>query len=129
VGGLAGLSNMQLSFIRALTLFRTKAQVAAQIAEANLGGGGGAATAQLVLNVPTVVKGYFEAVVADESVSATSKILATLSGELDAENDVEEISDSGIRVFAIPEAGQIRFVLTGHGLFVGDFKITYQVSS
>lgn len=90
-------------------------------------GGGGASIVQAVLNVADVAPGYAEVVVTDAAVSAASKIMALLVGELDAENDLEELADSAMRVFAVPEAGQVRFVLTGNGPFVGDFKTNYQV--
>ena len=92
------------------------------------GGSGGAVVAQVVLNVPAVAPGYAEVVVANAAVTAASKIMAQLVGELDAENDLEELSDTGLQVFAVPEAGQVRFVLTGDGPFVGDFDTNYQIS-
>lgn len=92
-------------------------------------GGGGAALNAVVLNVPTLAPGYAEVVVVNAAVTPASKIMPLLVGELDAENDLEELADSGMRVFAVPEAGQIRFVLTGNGPFTGDFKVHYQLTS
>lgn len=102
--------------------------MAAQIAAAGVGGGG-AATTQLVLNVPTVVKGYAEVVVMDASVTPASKVLASFAGGVDAENDAEELGDSAMQLAAVPEVGQVRFVLTGHSPFTGDYKINYQVAT
>lgn len=71
--------------------------------------------------------GYAEVVVAAAGVTTASKVLCWLVAELDAENDVEELADTGMAVFAVPEAGQIRFVLTGNSAFVGAFKVNYQI--
>ncbi len=90
-------------------------------------GGGGAVLKQTVLTVPSV--GYYaEVVVLDPDATGSAKVSAQWAGELDAENDIEELADSGLRVFAVPEAGQIRFVLTGIARFVGDFKVNYQLN-
>ena len=64
---------------------------------------------------------------ASPGITVASKIFAGLVAELDAENDVEELADTGMAVFAVPEAGQIRFVLTGNSAFVGAFKVNYQI--
>ncbi|TAG44490.1 MAG: hypothetical protein EAZ30_17210 [Betaproteobacteria bacterium] len=90
---------------------------------------GDAAVASAVLNVPTLAPGYAEVVVTNAAVTPASKIMPLLVGELDAENDLEELADSGMRVFAVPEAGQIHFVLTGNGPFTGDFKVNYQLAN
>lgn len=71
--------------------------------------------------------GYAEVVVAAAGVTAASKVPCWLVAELDAENDVEELADTGMAVFAVPETGQIRFVLTGNSAFVGAFKVNYQI--
>lgn len=92
------------------------------------GGGGGALPLQATLSVSPVAKsGYAEVVVVNAAVSVTSLIRATLVGELDAENDLEELADTDMRVFGIAEAGQVRFVLTGNSAFAGDFKVIYEV--
>lgn len=92
------------------------------------GGGGGSGTAtQVTLNVLAFSPGYEEIVVTDASVSPTSKIIAVLVGELDAENDLEELQDTAMQLSAVPETGQIRFVLTGNSQFTGVFKVNYQV--
>lgn len=93
------------------------------------GGGGGAGITQAVLNVASAAINYAEIVVLDVTVSTASKITAQLVGELDAENDLEELSDSAITVFAAPETGQIRFILTSLAPFVGSFKTNYQVTA
>lgn len=85
--------------------------------------------ATAVLTVAAVSYNYAEVALAVPAVTLTSIITAHLVPELDAENDVEELADSNMRVFAIPEAGQIRFVLTGNGAFVGDFKVFYEVTN
>jgi hypothetical protein len=76
---------------------------------------------------PVAIAGYAEVVVSVVGVTATSIIRASLVGELDAENDLEELADSGMRVVGVPETGQIRFVLTGNSAFVGPFKVIYEV--
>ena len=92
------------------------------------GGGGGVPPSQATLQVSPVAKsGYAEVVVVNAAVAATSLIRATLVGELDAENDVEELADTDMRVFGIAEAGQVRFVLVGNSAFAGDFKVLYEV--
>lgn len=79
------------------------------------------------LTVAPLAYGYAEVVVAALGVTVASKILVWLVAELDAENDVEELADTGMAVFAVPETGQIRFVLTGNSAFVGAFKVNYQI--
>lgn len=94
----------------------------------SLSGGGGVPPTQATLNVsPAAKTGYAEVVVVDAAVAATALIRVSLVAELDAENDLEELADSDMRVFGVAEAGQVRFVLTGTGSFVGDFKVLYEV--
>lgn len=88
---------------------------------------GGGSSAVATLNVPTYTA-YAEVVVASAGVTASSRVFAALVGELDAENDAEELSDLAMEVFAVPEAGQIRFVLTASSGFSGDFKVNYQIT-
>jgi hypothetical protein len=90
------------------------------------GGGGGASLTNVTLTVASSTL-YSEIIVADASVSATSKILASFAPTLDAENDTEELTDSGIVLEAIAETGQIRFILAGEHRFVGPFPINYGV--
>lgn len=90
--------------------------------------GGGAGLTMLTLSVPALAQGYAEVVVANAAITPASKVMAQLVGELDAENDLEEISDTSMGVFALPESGQIRFVLTGNSAFTGNFKIIYQLA-
>lgn len=98
------------------------------IGELYAASGGGSATAtQVTVSVTPVAVDYKEIVVVDATVTATSKLFAAFVPELDAENDVEQLIDDRMTVNAIPEAGQIRFVLSAVGAFVGDFKINYQV--
>lgn len=80
-----------------------------------------------VLNVTPMAYGYAEVVVASAGISAASKVPCWLVAELDAENDVEELADNGMAVFAVPETNQVRFVLTGTSAFVGTFKVNYQI--
>ena len=91
--------------------------------------GGGSSATQVTLTVTPVALNYKEIVVVDATVSAVSKIEAYLVGELDTENDLESLSDDNMRVFAIAEAGQVRFVLTGNGAFVGPYKVNYKVGT
>ena len=79
------------------------------------------------LNVTPMANGYAEIFVESEGVAAESKIPCWLVAELDAENDIEELADNGMAVFALPETGKIKFVLTGRSAFVGVFKVNYQV--
>jgi hypothetical protein len=82
----------------------------------------------VTLIVPSVAaSGLAEVIVADAAVTGTSKIRSSLIPEADAENDYEELIDSGMSISALPEAGQIRFVLSGKGAFVGPFKAMYEV--
>ena len=92
-------------------------------------GGASASMDSTVLVVASMaLTGYAEVVVAYGGVTTSSKVMAQLVGELDAENDLEELADSNMQVFAVPEAGQIRFVLTGNGAFTGNFKTNYWVT-
>ena len=90
------------------------------------GGGAGSAT-QAVLSVVGVAYDYAEVVVADGAVTATRKVTASLVGVLDAENDLEGLVDDSMTVYPIPEAGQIRFILTATGAFTGSFLVNYEV--
>jgi hypothetical protein len=76
---------------------------------------------------PVALTGYAEIIVTNASVSATSRITAALVGQLDAENDLEEIQDSDLRLFGIPEAGQVRFVITANSPIAGPFNVNYEV--
>lgn len=92
------------------------------------GAGSGSTASQITLNVASVAKsGYAEVVVADAGVSATSKLFASFVAELDAENDAEQLIDDRMQVYAVPEAGQIRFIVAAVDAFVGEFKVNYQV--
>ena len=86
-------------------------------------------TYQVDVSVSPVARGYAEVVMIDSAISTSSKITASLVGQLDAENDAESIFDDGMEVFAIPEIGQIRFVLMGSGPFSGPYRINYGVSA
>ena len=92
----------------------------------NAGGGGGAVIKQTTVTVPTVSV-YAELVVTDAAVSTGSFILSSFALGLATENDLETLVDDGIQLLAVPEAGQVRFVLSGTGTFVGAFTINYQV--
>jgi hypothetical protein len=97
-------------------------------AAAKQGEGGGTASATLVnLTVATLARGYAEVVVANAAISPASKVSAWFAPALDAENDLEELVDSGMAVWVLPEAGQLRFVLTGNGAFVGVYSVFYEV--
>jgi hypothetical protein len=89
-------------------------------------GSGTASAAQVTVTVPTPAT-YSEVVVADASVATTSKVLASFAGKLDAENDLESISDDAIILYAVPETGNIRFVFTSASFIVGPFAINYEV--
>lgn len=89
--------------------------------------GGGIALVQTTLNVPTPAAVYAEIVLPAAGVTGASKIIANYVRLLDAENDLEEISDTDMSLAAVGEAGQIRFVLSGNSPFVGSFPVTYQV--
>lgn len=92
------------------------------------GGGGGATITAATLTVPPS-SGYAEVVLVDAAVTATSKIIAGFAATGDEENDIESIADDMMQLFAVPEAGQVRFILTGIGPFVGPYKINYQVAA
>ena len=84
--------------------------------------------ARAVLAVPAAAQGYAEVVVVNADVRPESLVLAQLQGGFDAENDLEELSDSNMRVYAVPETGRVRFVLTGDGVFCGDYTVNYQLN-
>ena len=90
--------------------------------------GAGPAAAAVTLAVSPVARGYAEVVVANAAVTLASVILSHLLGSKDAENDLEEIADGNMQIFAIAEAGQIRFVLTSLSFFSGDFRVGYTIS-
>ena len=81
----------------------------------------------VTLAVVPLARDYVEIVQAAPGTLTSAKINAWLVADLDAENDVEELADSRMMVFAIAETDQIRFVLTGNGAFVGNFKVNYQI--
>lgn len=91
------------------------------------GGGGGLVLSQIVLPVSTVVIDEVEVVVLDAAISPASVLLAFLVPNDD--NDAGSLADDQMQVTATPEAGQIRFTLTGLGHFVGPFTVNYGVSA
>lgn len=95
--------------------------------EDSSGSGSSATATQVTLTVSPVATGMTEFTVIDASVTATSKLFATLVAESDAENDAEQIIDDDMKVLAIPGASSIRFLLSANGQFVGPFKVNYQV--
>lgn len=94
---------------------------------AELGGAGAASATLVALTVATLARGYAEVVVANAAIGPSSKLSAWFAPALDAENDLEELADSGMAVWVLPEAGQLRFVLTGNGAFVGVYSVFYEV--
>jgi nitric oxide synthase oxygenase domain/subunit len=68
-----------------------------------------------------------EVVVLDAAVSPASKLIAQLVPN--DHNEASDLADSHVRLFAIPETGQIRFVITGLGLLCGPFTLNYGVAS
>ena len=68
-----------------------------------------------------------EVIIADVLVSPSSKILIQLVPN--DYNDASDLSDSRISVYAVPETGQIRFIIIGLGLLCGPFTINYGVTS
>lgn len=91
----------------------------------------GNVAASATLNVTPVANGYAEVVLPYAGLTAAAKVIAAFSPSLDEENDAEEISDAQLRLTAVPEAGQIRFVfISANGCpFVGAFKVHYQVTA
>lgn len=88
------------------------------------GSGSGAIISQASISVSTASR-YFEANYADAGITPAHKIIASLVGELDAENDLEEISDSEIIVSAIAQSESVLFILTSNAPIFGAFKINY----
>lgn len=82
---------------------------------------------QIILPVSTVVMEEVDVVVLDASVSPASLLVADLVPN--DHNDVSDLADDQMRVTATPEAGQVRFTLTGNGPFVGPFTVNYGVSA
>ena len=91
------------------------------------GGGGGLVLSQIVLPVSTVVREEAEVVVLDAAISPSSVLMVFLVPNDD--NDAGSLADDQMQVAATPEAGQIRFTLTGIGPFVGPFTVNYGVSA
>jgi len=97
--------------------------------QSQLGGGGGPAISAVTLSVGTVAAtGYAEVVVVVPGMTGSAKVLPSLVPSLDAENDLEELIDSGMQIYALPEDGQIRFVLSANAPFFGDFAAQYVVN-
>jgi hypothetical protein len=86
-------------------------------------------TSQVTLSVATLSYGYAEVVQADAAVSSASKLTAAFAAELDAENDLESLADDQMQIWPVPEAGQVRFVLTSNGPIFGPFKVNYRVAA
>lgn len=80
---------------------------------------------QVVLDVPSVVLNETEVVVADLMVTSESRLVANLVPN--DHNEISDMADDRMRIFAIPENEQIRFTLVGNGHFVGPFTINYGV--
>lgn len=90
------------------------------------GGGSAPVITKIILNIP--LPSYnSEIVVIDASVSVNSIVRAALMVSQDSENDIEHIIDNEIKLYAIPEVGQIRFIMSANALFVGPFPISYEV--
>jgi RNA-binding protein YlmH len=79
----------------------------------------------LTVTVPSVSRNYAEVVVSVPAISSGDLISASFLGTLDTENDIQSIHDDNIRVYAIAEAGQIRFCFTSDFPFMGPFLINY----
>lgn len=92
-----------------------------------LGGGGSAPVIkQVTLDIP-IATYVTEIGIIDAEVSATSIIRANFVPSMDSENDIEHIIDNGIKLFGIPETGQIRFIMAANAPFVGPFPVNYEV--
>ena len=120
--GIAGVT------VWSTTLLKPVYWTGTQWTAGSAGGGGSAPPVLVQLTVPLVAfNGYAEVVVLNGAVTLSSTIRASLYGRADAENDLEELADTDLRLVAVPETGQIRFVLTGNSPFVGTFSALYEV--
>ena len=90
------------------------------------GGGGGIVWNSVDLPVSTPVLYETEVVHVDALVTNTSTILVTVIPN--DHNDISDISDDQIQVFAKAETGQIRFTITGNSYLCGPYTIKYGVS-
>jgi hypothetical protein len=79
------------------------------------------------LTCPSLKVAYAEIELIAAAVTPLSRIAVDFAPTLDAENDIESLIDDDMKVYAIPETGKIRFILSGIGAFVGDFDICYKV--
>jgi hypothetical protein len=93
------------------------------------GAGGGTPVESAVLAVPTVANAYSEQTVARPGTAPANAVLAWFAHTPDQENDIEELSDSAMRLQAIPEVDQVRFILASdnNSKFVGPYNIKFQV--
>jgi hypothetical protein len=90
-------------------------------------GSSSASVLATTITVPSPVT-YSETVIASATATASSKVRASLAMRTDAENDIEHAADIGLSLFAQPEEGQIRFVLTANSRFTGPFPVIYEIT-
>jgi hypothetical protein len=68
----------------------------------------------------------FDVVHVDADVTASSLVIASLVPNQN--NDADDLADTSVQLFAIPEAGQIRFRIRAKGWIGGPFTIKYGVA-
>ena len=91
-----------------------------------LGGGGGIIWNEIEISASTPFMEALEYVHIDASVSVTSNIIIMLV-ENDHNNN-EDFADDQIKIYATPEAGQIRISIAGNGYMCGPYNVKYGVS-
>jgi hypothetical protein len=82
-----------------------------------------------LLEVPPPATSRAEVVLEDPAVTPSTRIMAAFAPLPDAENDIEELEDTALRLFAVAESGQIRFHLSGNAPFTGPFPVHYQLTT
>lgn len=79
------------------------------------------------LTIPVVTAGLISITHVDAAVTLGDIIIAAFAPVTDAENDIEEIHDSDLRVFAAAQSGQILFHFASNSRVAGPFTVHYTV--
>ena len=81
----------------------------------------------VTLTVPAVAAGIVSILHVDPVVTGSDIIHAVFAAAADAENDMEEIHDSDLRIFAAAQAGEILFHIHSSALIAGPLSIHYTI--
>lgn len=79
------------------------------------------------LFVPLILGGIVDVVHPDLDVATGDIIQPSFAAVTDAENDMEEIQDSSLRLFAAAQAGSIRFSIVSDAAIAGPFLVQYTI--